>query len=301
MTWKPTAAPTAQVWSVELDMAVPFRVYGSIQDHFSVQRTIDRTKPLSPEPFGPVQGSETTSHASDPAQADLFYTSRQLMGRDLVRVTWERVSGDLTGPPRPDLRRPDFGVQAITAIAESPLDRDVVYAGTDDGLLHVTIDGGKSWTNLTPRLPRSGWVTSIVPSRHQRGSVYVTVNGRENDDFGAYLYGSRNQGGDFRSIVANIPAGPVNVVREDPSIAGVLYAGTDFGVYVSSNGGETWSVLGSGLPSVPVMDLQVHPRDRILVIATWGAGLWGLNVPVRGTDSSSAAAPDVRTARSTSR
>ena len=104
--------------------------------------------------------------------------------------------------------------------------------------------------------------------------MYVTQRGREDDDFAAYIYKSTDFGRTLRSITNNIPAGPVNVIREDPRDANVLYVGTDFGVYVSTNGGQAWQVLGGNLPSVQVSDLQFHKRDNVIVVSTYGRGMW---------------------------
>ena len=113
-----------------------------------------------------------------------------------------------------------------------------------------------------------------MPSQHADGTVYITQRGREDDDFAAYIYKSTDYGKTFTSIVNNIPAGPVNVIREDPRDPNVLYVGTDFGVYVSTNGGAKWDVLGGNLPSVQVSDLQFQKRDNIMVISTYGRGMW---------------------------
>ena len=116
-----------------------------------------------------------------------------------------------------------------------------------------------------------------MPSRHADGTVYVTQRGREDDDFAAYIYKSTDHGKTFTSIAANVPAGPVNVIREDPTDPGTLYIGTDFGAFVSTNGGRSWQVLGGNLPSTQVSDLQVHPRDHLIVIATYGRGMWAMD------------------------
>ena len=106
--------------------------------------------------------------------------------------------------------------QTIVAIAESPKKKGLLYVGTDDGRLHTTIDGGKEWTELTSKLPVRRWISRVVPSAHAEGTVYVTQRGREDDDFAAYVYKSTDYGKTFTSIANNIPAGPVNVIREDP-------------------------------------------------------------------------------------
>jgi photosystem II stability/assembly factor-like uncharacterized protein len=190
---------------------------------------------------------------------------------------WERISGDLTDNGPPDLQILDYSNQAIATIAESPIKPGLLYAGTDDGHLHVTRDGGKTWTELTGQLPRKLWVSRVVASGRAEGTVYVMQRGRELGDFSPYLYRSDDYGRTFTSMVGNIPAGPVNVVREDPADAKRIYAGTDFGVYASADGRSHWDVLGGNLPTVPVTDLQIHPRERMIVISTYGAGVWALD------------------------
>ncbi len=194
--------------------------------------------------------------------------------------SWERISPDLTSNDTSQmLLRSSSAIpyQTIVALAESPLNPQVLYAGTDDGKLHVTTDAGKSWTELTPSVPTRKWYSRIVPSRHTDGTVYVTQRGREDDDFAAYVYKSTDGGKSFTSLAGNLPAGPVNVIREDPGNAGILYLGTDFGAFVSADGGTQWQVLGGNLPSTQVSDLQVQSRDSIVVISTYGRGMWALD------------------------
>jgi len=116
-----------------------------------------------------------------------------------------------------------------------------------------------------------------VPSRHEEGTVYVTQRGREDDEFGVYVYRSVDYGKTFTSIGSNMPAGSVNVIREDPADPNTLYLGTDFGAFVSRSGGQQWQVLGGGLPSVQVSDLAYHPRDRVIVVSTYGRGMYALD------------------------
>ena len=212
------------------------------------------------------------------------YTGFQFVFRSTDRGdTWERISPDLSGNDESQmLLRSSSAIpyQTIVALAESPKNAAVLYAGTDDGKLHVTMDGGKNWTELTAAVPTRKWYSRIVPSRHVDGTVYVTQRGREDDDFAPYIYKSRDSGKTFTSIAANIPAGPVNVIREDPVDPNILYAGTDFGAFVSSNGGREWRVLGGNLPSTQVSDLQIHPRDHVIVISTYGRGIWAMDATV---------------------
>jgi photosystem II stability/assembly factor-like uncharacterized protein len=194
--------------------------------------------------------------------------------------TWEAISPDLTtNNPAEMLLKSSNAIpyQTITALAESPKKAGLLYAGTDDGRLHVTQDGGKTWTDLSSSVPSRRWYSRVVPSAHAEGTVYVTQRGREDDDFGVYVYKSTDYGKTFVSLAANVPAGSVNVIREDPSDPNTLYLGTDFGAFVSRNGGAQWQVLGAGLPSVQVSDLAVQPRDHVIVISTYGRGMYALD------------------------
>jgi hypothetical protein len=222
-----------------------------------------------------------------PHDPNTVYLGYQFVFRSSDRGgTWEKISPDLTGnDPKQMLPKSsnEIPYQTITALAESPRVKGLMYAGTDDGKLHVTADAGKTWTELTSRIPTRKWYSRVVPSQHADDVVYVTQRGREDDDFAPYIYRSTDGGKTFDSIVGNIPAGPVNVIREDPTNANILYAGTDFGAFITTDGGKLWQVLGGNLPSTQVSDLIVHPRDNVIVISTYGRGMWAMDgVRVRG-------------------
>ena len=190
---------------------------------------------------------------------------------------WDRISGDLTSndPKQMGINPSAIPYQTITMIAESPRKQGVLYVGTDDGHIHLTMDDGKNWTELTKNVPMPArkWVSRIVASKYDDATVYLAQRGREDDDFAAYLWKSTDYGKTWKSIAANIPAGSVNVIREDPVMPNILYAANDFGVYVSKNGGQKWDVLGGNLPSVEVSDLQIQPRENLIVISTYGRGM----------------------------
>ncbi len=191
--------------------------------------------------------------------------------------SWARISPDLTDNDQEQMlpkHSSAIPYQTIVSIAESPSDAAVLYTGTDDGRVHVTTDGGKAWTDLTKALPVRRWISRIVPSAHNASTVYVTQQGRSDDDFAPYVWKSTDAGKTFTSIASNLPAGAVNVIREDPKDANTLYVGTDIGVYVSRDGGKRWDVLGGGLPSTQVSDLQIQTRDNLIVISTYGRGMW---------------------------
>ncbi len=128
-------------------------------------------------------------------------------------------------------------------------------------------------------------MSRVVASAHKLGTVYLTQNGKREDDFTPYIWKSADYGKTWTSIAAGIPAGPVNVIREDPVNENILYVGTDMGVYVTTDGGKTWTVLGANLPTCYVHDLIIHPRDNVIVIATHGRGMWVMDAnPINEKD-----------------
>jgi hypothetical protein len=216
-----------------------------------------------------------------PHDPNTVYLGFQYVFRSTDRGdTWQRISPDLTGnDPKQMLPRSSSEIpyQTIVALEESPRVKGLIYAGTDDGKLHVTTDAGKTWTELTAHVPTRKWYSRVVPSQHSDNTVYVTQRGREDDDFAPYIYKSTDGGKTFSSIVANIPAGPVNVIREDPTNANILYVGTDFGAFITTDGGKQWQVLGGNLPSTQVSDLAIQPRENMIVISTYGRGVWAMD------------------------
>jgi photosystem II stability/assembly factor-like uncharacterized protein len=193
-------------------------------------------------------------------------------------ATWEKISADLTSndPTQMGINPSAIPYQTITQIAESPKRQGLLFVGTDDGHLWTTRDDGKTWAELTANIPMTArkWISRIVPSRTDEATVYVAERGREDDDFAPYLWKSTDSGKSWKSIVGNIPAGSVNVIREDPAVPNLLYVGNDFGVYVSTDGGAKWNVLGSNLPTNEVSDIQIQARDNVIVAATYGRGMF---------------------------
>ena len=172
----------------------------------------------------------------------------------------------------------DISYQTLSSISESPKKFGLVYAGTDDGRIHMTPDSGKTWIEITKGLAKERWISRVVASKYDESTVYLTQNGKRNDDFTPYIWKSTDYGKSWSSIAGNVPGGPVNVIREDPVHAGVLYVGTDMGVYVSLDDGETWNTIGQNLPTTFVHDLIIHPRDLIMIIATHGRGMYALDI-----------------------
>ncbi len=204
----------------------------------------------------------------------LYYAGNRLF-KSLDRGdTWTAVSPDLTSAPSMQDNVP-WGT--LSSVSESSLQAGLLYAGADDGYLHVTRDDGRTWTRIDGNLP-DRWITRVVASQHEVATVYVSMTGYRFDDFSTYLYVSRDYGASWTSIGAGLPAEPVNVIGEDPADSRILYLGTDTGVFASVDQGRTWLSICKGLPTIPVYDLVVHPRDGELVIGTHGRSVFVADV-----------------------
>jgi photosystem II stability/assembly factor-like uncharacterized protein len=251
--------------------------YGSImrtdmstgQSQSIVPKAADGEPPLRGQWLAPFQLS--------PHNSRIVYHGMQYVFRSMNRgEKWERISPDLTyyDPSR----QGNISYATISTLAESPLRFGLIYAGTDDGRLHVTQDGGDLWTEIVEGLPPNKWFSRVVPSKFDEGTVYVTQNGKCDNDFQTYVYRSTDFGKTWQDIGHGIPGGPVNVIREDPFAKNVLYVGTDLGVYATNDSAKTWHVLGTGLPITFVHDLVVHTREKTMVVATHGRGMFTLDI-----------------------
>jgi photosystem II stability/assembly factor-like uncharacterized protein len=217
----------------------------------------------------------------------LLVTSQHVHRSANEGQSWETMSPDLTrndktkqGPSGGPITKDNTSVEyygTVFTLAPSPRDAQVMWAGSDDGLVHVTRDGGASWTNVTPRdLPEWALVSIIDASAHDAGTAYVAATRYKLDDFAPYLYRTTDYGRTWRRIVTGIPAGHfTRVIRQDPEQANLLYAGGEFGTYVSFDNGARWQSLQLNLPIVPIHDLIVKEGD--LVIATHGRSFWILD------------------------
>ena len=196
-------------------------------------------------------------------------------------TSWTAISPDLTrdeknkqGPGgRPITNEVSENYNTIAYVAESQHDKNVIYTGADDGLVHVTKDGGQSWANVTPKTVKDGIVKTIEISPHDAATAYATVTRHKYDDHTPYLYKTTNYGKSWTKITKGMIDGDVvRVVREDTVRKNLLFAGTERGVYVSFNGGKEWQELKLNLPRVPVTDMKIKGHD--LAIATQGRGFW---------------------------
>ena len=246
------------------------------------QAGVTDIQPMRDDPDAELRAQWMAPIVVSQHDGSVIYAGYQYLFRSANKGdSWTKISGDLTANDQEQMlpkHSSAIPYQTIVSIAESPRNANVLYVGTDDGKLHVTTDLGKTWTELTSRIPARRWISRVVASAHNDNVVYVTQQGRSDDDFAPYIWKSTDGGKTFTSIVGNIPAGPVNVIREHPRDANVLFVGTDHGVYISRDAGKSWNVLGGGLPSVQVSDLQIHGRDNIAVISTYGRGMWALDL-----------------------
>ena len=211
---------------------------------------------------------------------DLRVISPDLSYADEEKVA---VSTETTGGITPDVTGAET-YATIVALAESPLRRGLLYAGTDDGRVWMTRDDGGTWTELTERfsgVPGGTYVSRVEPSNHHPDRLYVTFDGHRADDFMPYVYVTDDGGASFRSISAGLPTGKpdfIHVVREDTENENLLFVGTDVGVYMSMDRGGSWQSFMNGLPTVPVHDLKIHPRDRELIAGTHGRSIWIVDI-----------------------
>jgi len=226
--------------------------------------------------------------ALSPADPATLYLGTQFVMKTVDGgLHWEKISPDLTGatqdsqnsdhnpPTLETAKRAGYGV--VFALAPSPLNRDLIWAGSDTGLVHMTVDGGKNWVNATP--PNvSEWskISMIEASHFDPGVAYVAVDRARLDDQTPYLYRTRDYGATWQLITAGLAAPAfLRSVREDPNTKGLLFAGTEFGVYVSFDNGDHWQSLQLNLPASSVRDLAIHGDD--LVAATFGRSFWILD------------------------
>jgi photosystem II stability/assembly factor-like uncharacterized protein len=224
-----------------------------------------------------------------PHNHQTLYAGSQFLHKSIDRgANWEAISPDLTTNdpekqnPRAGVTPEDTGAErhcTITTVCESPMRAGVLWVGTDDGKVHLTRDGGKTWTDMAGKfadLPEFTYVSRIRASNHVEGRAYVTFDGHRNNDYKPYVYVTEDFGGTWSSINANLPSeGSTYVVAEGQRNPDLLFVGTEFGLYVSNTRGITWSKYATGdWPTVRVDDLVIHPRELDLVVGTHGRSIW---------------------------
>jgi len=320
-----------QFYSVNVDMAEPYNVYGGLQDNGvwvgpSTYQANVEWHSSGQYPYKSIMGGDGMQIAIDTRDNNTVYTgfqfgnyyktSRNGDGQD-VRITpvhdlgqrpyrwnWESpvhlslhnqdilymgaekvfrsfdqgknfkpISGDLTKGPKEG----DVAYGTLVSLHESPKLFGLIYAGSDDGYIHVTRDAGLHWKRISDQLPQDMWVSALQSSSHNESRVYASLNGYRWDHFDSYVYMSDDYGDTWTRICTDLPTEPVNVIKEDPFNPDILYIGTDHGLYISLDRGKHSMLMGD-MPYTPVHDLVIHPRDKELVIATHGRSLYKADV-----------------------
>lgn len=264
-------------------------------DRLSMERKNIRPQPARGETS--FRWNWDTPMQLSPHNASTLYVAANKVFKSTDRGDhWEAISPDLTAQIDRDtlsimgvrgrdiaIARNDgvstFGV--IVSFAESAKKAGVFYSGADDGTVYVSRDNGGNWTNVTsrfPGLPEGAAVSRVAPSSHEEGTAYVTFDNHRADDFAPYVYVTTDYGATWRAITNGIPAGQaVRTITEDRKNPEVLYVGTEFGLFVSLNKGGQWMRVKANLPTVPINEITLHPRDNDMILATHGRSIWILD------------------------
>ncbi len=265
-----------------------------------VDRLSQERKNIRPQP---AQGEapyrwnwDTPMQLSPHAPNTLFVAANKVFRSTDRGDTWQAISPDLTAQVNRDtipimgvsgrdirIARNDgvSTVSVLVSFAESAVRAGLFYSGADDGTVQVSRDNGANWTNLTgrfPGLPRFAAVSRVAPSAHSEGTVYATFDNHRENDNKPYVYASTDFGGSWRAITAGIPDGQaVRTITEDLKNPNVLYIGTEFGLFVSLDKGARWTRVRANLPTVPIAEITMHPRDNDMILATHGRSVWILD------------------------
>lgn len=287
--------------NVQVDPTDPTTIYAVFQrgNIFRFDLKTGESKPIRPEPKSDEETYRFNWNSPiliSPHDSQTIYLggNKLFTSRDRGE-TWE-ASVDLTTQQDRDTL-PLMGVLSdentlsrndgitfygtITTITESPLQKGLLYAGTDDGKLQVSRDGGKTWKNLAdniPGVPKNTYVSRVIASSHDEGTAYATFDGHRDDDFKAYVFLTTDYGASWKSISSNLSeGGTVNVIREHHRNPDLLFVGTERGAYVSINKGREWVKMKGNLPIVPVDDIAIHPQTNDLIFGTHGRSIWILD------------------------
>ncbi len=282
-------------------------------DRVTGETTAIRPQAASGEP--PLRWHWDTPLVHSPHDPKVLYAAANKVFRSSDRgLSWVAVSGDLTSLANRDdivtmgmkgseirIARND-GIQAwptIVAFAESPKRAGLLYAGTDDGNLQVSRDAGKTWTSVFSKIqgaPAGVFVSEVVPSRFDEGTVYATFDAHRQNDFETYLYGSTDFGQSWRRLAGNLKGEVVKTLTEDIRNPDVLYIGTETGLFVSIDRGKGWTRVQANLPTVRIDEITLHPRDNAMLLATHGRAIWILDhlEPIQEYTAAQATAADAR-------
>lgn len=335
--------PVSQFYHVSVDNAVPFNVYGGLQDNGTwkgpsqypggigstawnfmlggdgfyafphpatdsivygesqggnlsrIELKTGQSKLIKPMPGmdePPYRFNWNSPIALSPTHPERLYYAAQFLFRSDDRGTsWQRISPDLTtnnkarqqqkksGGLSPDNSSAENNT-TIVCIAESPVNDQIIWAGTDDGYLQVTNDGGKTWRNTAlsiSGLPPFTWCTSVEPDHFDANTAYATFDGHMQGDYNRYVFKTSDLGRSWQSLVTEDVVGFAWVIRQDVEKANLLFLGTETGLFISLDGGTSWERFTNNFPRVPVRSIVIHPRDPAVVIGTHGRGIYILD------------------------
>ncbi|HEY0513512.1 MAG TPA: hypothetical protein VGH73_16500 [Thermoanaerobaculia bacterium] len=275
------------------DTADPNLVYSMSQGgeilRYDVRTGEQRAIKPSPPEGGKLRFNWNAGFATDPHDSGTIYLGSQFLHKSTDRgETWTAISPDLT-TNNPDWQHQEVSggltrdvsnaenYTTILAVAPSPVQRGVIWVGTDDGRLHVTRDGGKTWTSLeknVPGVPANTWIPSLLPSKFDAASAFVVFDNHRREDFRTYVYRTDDWGKTWKSLATADLRGYAHVMEQDPGDRDLLFLGTEFGLWVSNDGGRRWMKWTHGVPTVPVMGLAIQPRELDLVIGTHGRSVY---------------------------
>jgi len=300
-----------------IDSVEPWIVYTESQDGFLARRDLRTGQQRSIKPEAKASEPHYRFQWNSPVAVSshdhrtIYYGGNYFFKSADRGDSWIRLGNDLTTgvdrnqlqifgktPDKSTLSRHD-GVEefpTITTISESPLSPNILWAGTDDGNVQVTRDGGKTWSNVAgkvPGVPKGTYVSRVVASRSSEGAAYVTFDGHRSDDYNVYIFSTSDYGETWKPLRNGIPdsAGTVHVLREHRRNVNLLFAGTEFGLWISWDRGANWTAFKNNFPTVPVDDIELQARDNDLVLATHGRSIWIFDdlTPLEKMDSSVAA------------
>jgi hypothetical protein len=271
-------------------------------------REVKLVRPPAVHPDERLRFNWNAGFAVDPFEPGTIYYGSQYLHKSTDRGdTWTAISPDLTsnnpewqkqgesGGLTPDVTGAE-NFTTILAVAPSAVERGVIWVGTDDGRVQITRDGGKNWTSVEknlPGVPANTWVPHIRPSKFQGGGAFVVLDDHRRSNWTPYVYRTDDYGKTWKSLATPNLRGWALSIEQDPVDPDLLFLGTEFGLYVSLDGGKAWMPWHSGLPTAPVADLIVHPRDHDLVVATHGRALYILDdiAPLRQMTAAALAEP----------
>ena len=261
---------------VQIDNRNPNIVYTGSQFGFYSRLDLETGKRKSIKPVHELGQSpfrfnwQTPIRLSSHNQDVLYYGSNFLHKSVDKGDSWEIISDDLTKGGK--MGNVPYGT--LTTISESPLNKDIIYTGSDDGMIHVTKNGGKTWKNISQDLPKDLWVSKLYASSHEENIIYASLDGYRWDNFSPYLFKSKDYGKTWTSISSNLPDSPINVVIEDNINENILYVGNDHGVYASLDYGINWEPFNNGLNSAAVHDLVIQKDESHLLVGTHGRSIY---------------------------